>query len=636
MEKNSLSSSLESLKLYPIETSVLNAALGSLWHTLCQSVANCLEKYKSAELQGSSDIAALNSEANQVNDLVQLAKRSIVKLTSKSDMVEVITKRSKIMEDILGIEKRLDAVRFQGQQGKSIKLTNVQNFTIHLDVLESIDLLLHLRQSVLLGRDANQQEYTGTMTALVEYLNTQRPNVPCQTPIWPVESLFAPALSEVSKLFHQRLADDSDEEGNAPSIGYGKAYRAIWQGHVVMAKKISVSAFHKGALGLKEAVACMEANSRYLQQSPFLLNMVGMSWDADCSSVYLISPLASQLSLYDAFTNPKLSAEHRIALTPPLKASIISDVAAGIKHLHAHGMVHGRLKDANILLFDGFRAKVTDFGAEMFLSNTSRATMQGTHGIRWLPPEVVQYEKRLADAQEADAEDALPSLELAISAFPCPVSPSTDAYALGVLAMVLMTEKSPFSNVLWDEGVKAQLLGNTVPHLPSTYKEKETMGFMNDSFVEPCLNIRAAARPSAEELLRIAEKSFVQILRRTEEVEFRQHSDTIISVQQEIDDLSKQIANHQILVQRGRDIIGKKEMEKRKITDSKVRRETDLEIEKARGKLNGFQDELNGLEEDKDGAESDLYDLPSLLLLTLIHASLGWSSLPFGTRPESA
>lgn len=55
-----------------------------------------------------------------------------------------------------------------------------------------------------------------------------------------------------------------------------------------------------------------------------------------------------------------------------------------------------------------------------------------------------------------------------------------------------------------------------------------------------------------------------------------------------------------------RDFYDFKQDEKLRARELKVKREKDLEIDKARQKLMAFKAELEGLQEDKDGAEADL------------------------------
>lgn len=631
MEKTQLINSLESLKLYPIESSVLNAALASLWFHLSQSVQHLVQLYSQSQSLSAEEAKRLEQDASEVHDLLQLAKRTVVKLTSKSDIVEVITKRMKIMEDVQAIESKLQS---RGGEKRERVESATQRFAIQLDLLASLRLLLHLRESILFEAGDGHHDHISSLTTLIDYLNSQRNklHLPCQIPVWPLEGCFGPAKLTIDEVHHHRrlprFDDDDDQEGHtgpsngqirsdgwrdedaeALNNGFGTASRAIWHGNAVMVKKVSAKHFHEAWLGLREAIVCMESNSRYLQNSPYLVSLIGISWEADFSHCYFITPLASQLSLSDAFTNPDLKPETRIELSPAQKASILLDVCNGLNHLHSFGVVHGRLKDSNILLFEGYRAKLSDFAVETFLTDASRMSSPGKHGFRWLAPEFVQHMNRLeqiATSEKTASGGDLPSLEESVALVPSPVSPAVDSYAFGILTLVLLTEQLPFANVIWEEGVKTQLINGSTPHLPSEYKEKATMGFLRESIVIPCVETVSSIRPRLNELLPVVEDAYVRIAKQVDEMEYHQHCETIESVENELVDINKKIADYQLLIQKGKEIITKKEIERTKIVDAKQRRERDLELERARIKLLGFQGELEGLDVDRDGAEADL------------------------------
>eukprot|EP01039_Chlorochromonas_danica_P010609 gene10609-11756_t len=624
MEKTQLINSLESLKLYPIESSVLNAALASLWFHLSQSVQHLVQRYSLSQSLSVEEAKRLEQDASEAHDLLQLAKRTIVKLTSKSDIVEVITKRVKIMEDIQGIESKLQSGG--GEKREKVVESATQRFAIQLDLLASLRLLLHLRESILFEAGDGHHDHISSLTALIDYLNSQRNklHLPCQIPVWSLEGCFGPAKLAIDEVHnHRRLPhfeDDDDQEGHAGpdeeaealNNGFGTASRAIWQGNAVMVKRVSANHFHEAWLGLREAVTCLESNSRYLQSSPYLVSLIGISWESDFSHCYFITPLASQLSLSDAFTNPDLKPETRIELSPAQKASILLDVCNGLNHLHSFGLVHGRLKDSNILLFDGYRAKLSDFGVETFLTDVSRMSSPGKHGYRWLAPEFVQHMNRLEQVATLASGGDLPSLEESVALVPSPVSPAVDSYAFGILTLVLLTEQLPFANVIWEEGVKTQLMNGSTPHLPSEFKEKATMGFLRENIVIPCVETFSSIRPRLKELQPVVEDAYVKIAKQVDEMEYHQHCETIESVESELVDIKKKIADYQLLIQKGKEIIAKKEIERIKIVDAKQRRERDLELERARIKLLGFQGELEGLDVDRDGAEADLEELKAL------------------------
>ena len=74
--------------------------------------------------------------------------------------------------------------------------------------------------------------------------------------------------------------------------------------------------------------------------------------------------------------------EWRIENDPPTfsqKLEIVADVLSGLAEAHRHDIVHRDVKPANILIADGGRAKVSDFGVARWAdSRTHTGTMLGT------------------------------------------------------------------------------------------------------------------------------------------------------------------------------------------------------------------------------------------------------------------
>ena len=65
---------------------------------------------------------------------------------------------------------------------------------------------------------------------------------------------------------------------------------------------------------------------------------------------------------------------------------IALDIANGMAYLHSKNVIHRDLKPSNILLTQGNRAKVADFG--MSVANTGQDLTAETGTYRWMAPEV--------------------------------------------------------------------------------------------------------------------------------------------------------------------------------------------------------------------------------------------------------
>lgn len=105
----------------------------------------------------------------------------------------------------------------------------------------------------------------------------------------------------------------------------------------------------------------------------------------------------------------------RRVVTLPTRLRIAAETAEALKHLHSppHPTLHGDVKPQNILLGDGWVAKVSDFGCSTINDNV-QVVPKGT--LAYLDPEFLQ------DFQ---------------------ITEKTDVYSFGVVLIELLTGKNP-------------------------------------------------------------------------------------------------------------------------------------------------------------------------------------------------
>jgi eukaryotic-like serine/threonine-protein kinase len=99
---------------------------------------------------------------------------------------------------------------------------------------------------------------------------------------------------------------------------------------------------------------------------------------------------------------------------------VARQLAAGLAHAHAHGLVHRDLKPANVLFDEEGRAKIADFGIarlEGVDTLTEAGTVMGT--AAYISPEQAAGE---------------------------PASPASDVYSFGVILFRLLTGRLPFES----------------------------------------------------------------------------------------------------------------------------------------------------------------------------------------------
>jgi len=112
--------------------------------------------------------------------------------------------------------------------------------------------------------------------------------------------------------------------------------------------------------------------------------------------------------------------ELHTAMTEAEVKSIFHQTCSGIEHLHAEcGIVHRDIKDENVVLDNGGRVKVIDFGSAAYLKDGPFDTFHGT--LDYASPEVLGGKKYEGRGQ--------------------------DVWAAGILLYTMIYKENPFYNV---------------------------------------------------------------------------------------------------------------------------------------------------------------------------------------------
>jgi serine/threonine-protein kinase len=144
---------------------------------------------------------------------------------------------------------------------------------------------------------------------------------------------------------------------------------------------------------------------------------------------------------------------------------VARDIAAGLAHAHARGLVHRDLKPANILFDEEGRAKIADFGIAR-LGGAGTLTEAGTV---------------LGTAAYISPEQAAGE----------PATPASDVYSFGVLLFRMLTGALPFSA---EQPVELLRLHRTAP-APSVADFRDDVPARLESLVAAALAKDPADRP---------------------------------------------------------------------------------------------------------------------------------------------
>lgn len=122
----------------------------------------------------------------------------------------------------------------------------------------------------------------------------------------------------------------------------------------------------------------------------------------------------------------------------------IEEVAAGLGHAHAQGLVHRDVKPQNILIDQNQRARLSDFGLVKSLAPTVESLTQSGVNVgtpRYMAPEQVQSD--------------------------LPIGPHTDVFALGAVVFEFFTGRTPFEGASALETYQILITAQEVPPFTS-------------------------------------------------------------------------------------------------------------------------------------------------------------------------
>ena len=225
----------------------------------------------------------------------------------------------------------------------------------------------------------------------------------------------------------------------------GSVYKATWSGAEVAVKEmenLSVGTPHE-----------LEAEVQTLKslQHPNVVALYGYSASP---KYFLVLEYMPQGSLHDLLHNKQADiawdARKRMAM----------DITRGLIYLHAANIVHGNIKTTNVLLKEGGKACLLDFGL------TSFRTLQAKGTIRWMAPELFGQ--------------------------PNACTVKSDMYSLAVTLWELVSRKIPFQDAEDDERIARWVRQGEREDIPEDCPPKLA------SVITVCWSGDPSARPDAD------------------------------------------------------------------------------------------------------------------------------------------
>ncbi|KAI4382463.1 hypothetical protein MLD38_008426 [Melastoma candidum] len=203
----------------------------------------------------------------------------------------------------------------------------------------------------------------------------------------------------------ESATDNFDESKKIGEGGYGSVYFGYLGKQEVAIKKMKSSKSKEFLAELKVLCKIHHIN---------VVELIGYASGED--HLYLVYEFIPNGSLSEHLHDPFLKGHQPLSWT--VRTEIALDAARGIEYIHDHTKaqyVHRDIKTSNILLDEGHRAKVSDFGLARLVGRTGEEDLIATRLVGtpgYLPPESVK--------------------ELQ-------VTPKTDVFAYGVVLAELIT-----------------------------------------------------------------------------------------------------------------------------------------------------------------------------------------------------
>ena len=264
------------------------------------------------------------------------------------------------------------------------------------------------------------------------------------------------------------------------SGSYGNVVRATLDQHSCAAKIL-----HRVILdqsqdpGLNSFIARFEQECQILRdlKHPGIVQFLGIVRDPNTMKPILLMELMKE-SLTHFLESSPTDIPYNVQI------NIAYDIALAVAHLHSKGIIHRDLSSNNILLSDGKRAKVTDFGMSKIAASdpsmTRSKVTQCPGTLAYMPPEALHHEPRYSD--------------------------KIDTFSIGVLLIQIITRTfpDPTSGFITKEDPKSPTEKSYIP-VPEIERRRADIDTIPTShgflpIVSNCLKDKSQDRPTAAQL----------------------------------------------------------------------------------------------------------------------------------------
>ncbi|KAG7524005.1 proto-oncoprotein serine serine/threonine-protein kinase mos [Solea senegalensis] len=263
------------------------------------------------------------------------------------------------------------------------------------------------------------------------------------------------------------------------SGGFGSVYRAEYLGQTAALKRVKKCT--KNRLASRQSFWA-ELNAAHLRHGNIVRVIAATTCvpadfgDDDCIGMILMEYVGDRNLQQVIYDSAELQEEQWLRYS--------TDIAHGLRFLHAHSVVHLDIKPANVLVTSDDVCKIVDFGCSFKLERGCEVSVIG--------PELSHvggtYTHRAPELLKGEA-----------------VSPKADIFSFGITLWQLMTREQPYTGDR-QHVVYAVVAQNLRPPVHESPVFRSEQGRLCRSLLSRCWSGDARCRPSAQELLQQLEQ----------------------------------------------------------------------------------------------------------------------------------
>lgn len=200
--------------------------------------------------------------------------------------------------------------------------------------------------------------------------------------------------------------------------GFGKVYKGKYGQNVVAIKKIKID----------------EPNEDIMNDIVNEIKVILVADNKSLPKFYGVWKCKNNFNLVFEFINgPTL--KNMIGLDEKAKLTIVHDICEILEEIHAKKLIHRDIKPANVMIEEGNRVRLIDFGISKIAQKTATFTKSQTGTVPYMSPEL--YDIDIEKFMNPDA----------VNVKPISISPKVDVWAIGCLICETLTGERPWGKV---------------------------------------------------------------------------------------------------------------------------------------------------------------------------------------------